>query len=75
MIAQDIDVIVKKFNSLINGILNYYSFVSKRSDLWKVCDVLRKSCALRLADKLNLKTVAQVFQKFGRNLLIKNTVG
>jgi group II intron reverse transcriptase/maturase len=46
MTIQDSDVIVKKFNSIINGIMNYYSFVNRRSDLWKVCDVLRK-CATR----------------------------
>nr|YP_009495511.1 reverse transcriptase [Psammoneis japonica]AWQ64241.1 reverse transcriptase [Psammoneis japonica] len=73
--AQDTNAIVKRFNSIINGILNYYSFVNRRSDLWKVCDVLRKSCALTLADKLKLKTAAQAFQKFGRNLSIKNNVG
>ena len=73
--AQDTDAIVKRFNSIINGILNYYSFVNRRSDLWKICDVLRKCCALTLADKLKLKTAAQVFQKFGRNLSIKNNVG
>lgn len=37
--------------------------------------MLRKSCALTLADKLKLKTAAQAFQKFGRNLSIKNNVG
>ena len=73
--AQDTNAIVKRFNSIINGILNYYSFVNRRSDLWKVCDVLRKSCALTLADKLKLKTAAQAFQMFGRNLSIKNNVG
>jgi hypothetical protein len=28
-----------------------------------------------LADKLRLKTAAQVFQKFGHNLSVKNNVG
>ena len=55
--------------------LNYYSFVNKRSDLWKICYILRKSCALTLADKLKLKTAAQVFQKFGGSLTLKNNVG
>lgn len=36
--------------------------------------MLRKSCALTLADKLKLKTAAQVFQKFGHNLFVKNNV-
>lgn len=73
--AQDTEAIVKRFNSIISSLLNYYSFVNRRSDLWKICDVLRKSCALTLADKLKLKTAAQTFQKFGRNLSIKNNVG
>lgn len=37
--------------------------------------MLRRSCALTLADKLKLKTAAQVFQKFGHNLSIKNKAG
>jgi len=73
--AQDSHVIVQKFNNIIRGILNYYSFVSYRSKLWKIIDTYRKSCALTLADKLKLRTAAQVFQKFGRNLTIKNNVG
>mgnify|MGYP001791932483 FL=1 len=44
-------------------------------DLWKIIDLLRKSCALTLADKLKLKKAAQVFQKFGHNLSVKNNVG
>jgi group II intron reverse transcriptase/maturase len=73
--AQDSHVIVQRFNSIISGLLNYYSFVSYRSSLWKIIDAYRKSCALTLADKLKLKTAAQAFQKFGRNLSIKNNVG
>lgn len=38
-------------------------------------DLLHKSCPLTLADKLKLKTAAQVFQKFGHNLSVKNNVG
>lgn len=73
--VQDSNAIVQRFNNIINGILNYYSFVNRKSDLWKLIDLLRKSCALTLADKLKLKTAAQVFQKFGRSLSIKNNVG
>jgi len=73
--AQEEHVIVQKFNSIIRGILNYYAFVSIKSQLWKIVDAFRKSCALTLADKLRLKTAAQVFQKFGRSLSIKNKLG
>jgi Type II intron maturase len=53
--VQDIYAIVQRLNSIINGILNYYSFVNRKSDLWKIIDLLRKSCALTLADTLRLK--------------------
>lgn len=68
----ELDVIVKRYNSMISGILQYYSFVSHRSTLWKIIDIQRKSCALTIADKLKLGTASKVFYKFGRNLSIKN---
>ena len=53
------------------GTLNYYSCINKRSDLWKVFAVLRKSCALTLAHKHKLNSAAQVYAKFGPNLIIR----
>lgn len=38
-------------------------------------DVYRYNCAVIFADKLKLRTVAQVFQKFGRLLILKNNLG
>lgn len=48
---QEDHVIVNRFNSIIRGLLNYYSFVSWKSSLWTIIDLLRKTCALTLADK------------------------
>lgn len=73
--ALDNDEIVKRFNSMIAGILNYYSFVNWKSQLWTVIDLIRKSCALTLADKLKLRTSSKAFNKFGRNLSIKDFKG
>lgn len=70
----ELDEIVKRYNSMISGILQYYCFVSHRSTLWKIIDIQRKSCALTIADKLKLGTANKVFYKFGRNLSIKNPV-
>lgn len=71
----DEDVIVNLYNSKIRGIIIFYNFVNSRSDLWKLIDVYRKSCALTLADKLKLRTASKVFSKFGKRLSIKNNLG
>jgi len=67
--------IVDWYSSIICDILRYYSCVNQRSDLWPVVSLYKKSCALTLADKLNLRTAAQVFKKFGPKLSIKDVVG
>lgn len=67
--------IVNRYSSIIRGILQYYSCVNQRSDLWPVVSIYRKSCALTLADKLKLRTAAQSFKKFGRSLSIKDVTG
>lgn len=67
--------IVKRFNSIISGILNYYSFVNSKSSLWSICALYRKTAALTLADKLKLRTASKVFTKFGPILKIKDSVG
>jgi len=64
--------LVNRFSAIIRGILNYYSFVNRKSDLWSVCSLYRKSLALTLADKHSLKTAAKAFRKFGPNLKAKS---
>lgn len=64
--------LVIRFSSIIRGILKYYSCVNQRSDLWPVVNLYRKSCALTLADKLKMRTAAQVFKKYGPKLKIKD---
>lgn len=67
--------IVVRYSSIIRGIVNYYSCVNSRSDLWAVVSLYRKACALVLADKLKLRTAAQVFKKFGPKLIIRDERG
>lgn len=64
--------IVNRYSAMIRGILNYYSCINRRSDLWKVFAILRKSCALTLAHKHKLVTAARVYAKYGPNLIIRN---
>lgn len=69
------DKIVLRFSSIIRGLLNYYSCINKRSDLWKVFAVLRKSCALTLAHKHKVASAARIYAKFGPSLTIKDKLG
>ena len=73
MINLELNEIVEKYSSIIKVILNYYSCVNKRSDLWSIVSLYKKSCALTIADKLKLRTAAAVFKKFGPLLKIKNS--
>ena len=60
--------IVQYFNSIINGILNYYSFANNFKSLGTIVHLLKHSCALTLALKLRLRHRAKVFKKFGTHL-------
>lgn len=67
--------ILNYFNSRIRGILNYYSCVHNRNELWSIVRFLNYSCALTLARKYKLKTLAKTFKKFGRDLEFVNELG
>lgn len=67
--------ILNYFNSRIRGILNYYSCVHNRNELWSIVRFLNYSCALTLARKFKLKTLAKTFKKFSRDLSFKNKEG
>jgi len=64
------EMIVTRFSAIIRGLNNYYSCVNRRSDLWKVFAVLRKSCALTLGHKHKMTSAARVYAKYGPNLTI-----
>ena len=67
--------IINYFNSRIRGILNYYSCVHNRNELWSIVRFLNYSCALTLARKYKLKSLAKTFKKFGRDLIFVNDDG
>ena len=67
--------ILNYFNSRIQGILNYYSCVHNRNELSSIVRFLNYSCALTLAKKFKLKTLAKTFRKFGRDLTFVNNSG
>lgn len=67
--------IINYYNSKIRGILNYYSCCHNRMRLWSIVRFFRYSCALSLARKFKLKTLAKTFKKFGPDLAFKNDKG
>merc|ERR1711879_591118 len=67
--------ILNYFNSRIRGILNYYSCVHNKNELWSIVRFLNYSCALTLARKFKIKTLAKTFKKFGRDLSFVNKKG
>lgn len=64
--------ILNYFNSSIREILNYYSCGHNRNELWSIVRFLNYSCALTLARKYKLESVAKTFKKFGRDLKFVN---
>ena len=67
-------LIVLRFSSIIRGLMEFYSPANRRSDLWQVVAIYRKSCALTLADKHKLKTAAKAFKRYGPNLKISDPI-
>ena len=66
--------IINGFNSVLNGYLNYYSFVDNFSKLGRIQFILHFSCAKTLA--LKHKTYKKVlFKKYGKNLVVKKSKG
>lgn len=63
-------LIVNRYSSVIRGLLSYYQPANQYSDMWPIVGLLRKSCALTLADKHKLKTAAKAYKKFGKNLKV-----
>jgi hypothetical protein len=73
LVNLDHSDILSYYNSVINGILNYYSFADNRSSLGSIYRILKDSCALTLALKYKLRTIAKAYAKFKRFLTCPET--
>ena len=60
--------ILKLYNLEIKQVLTYYSFAVNRSILWDIIWLMHQSCALTLAKKYKIRSMAAIFKKFGRSL-------
>lgn len=64
----DHENILRYYNYVIRGILNYYSFVNNHKSLTSFVYGLKLSCARTLALKYKLRHASKVFHEFGSNL-------
>lgn len=68
LINLDHQIIILNYNSVINGLLNYYSFADNKKSLGGIVHGLKCSCALTLALKYKLRTAAKAYKKFKKDL-------
>ncbi len=67
--------IVLRYNAVLQGIANYYSFADNRPRMQIFQFIIQHSCAKLIARKLNLHSRAQVFKKFGNNIRVIDREG
>ena len=65
--------IIRYFNSVIRGNLNYYSFANNRPSLGSLIHGFKWSCSRTLALKYKLRFASKVFKKFGSKLKCPDT--
>lgn len=65
--------ILRYYNSVIRGILNFYSFANNRKSLGSLVHGLKFSCARTLALKYKLRFASKIFNRFGDKLKCPDT--
>lgn len=68
--------IVEHYKMVERGILQYYKLANNYGRVAaRIHYILKYSCALTIASKMKLTTLRRVFNKYGKNLNIKNESG
>ncbi|QQX89831.1 hypothetical protein JJQ59_35665 (plasmid) [Cupriavidus necator] len=67
----DDDQIVSRFNAVLDGILNYYSFADNFSRLQRVQYILQFSAAKTLSHRHRMKSIRRAFAKYGSTLSVR----
>ena len=73
LINLDHSDILMYYNSVIRGVLDYYSFATNRKSLGSFVHGLKMSCARTLALKYKLRHASKAFSKFGSYLKCSST--
>ena len=68
MVNLDHATILQFYNSKIMGLLNYYTFAANRIEIQNLIWIMRQSLAKTLARKFKIRSMRQVFKKFGPQL-------
>ena len=71
----DLIEIIKKYNNVWQGLLNYYSFAYNRCQLNYVQYLLHHSLACTFMNKLKLNSRRQVFKKYGKTIQVEGEDG
>ncbi|MEU9247764.1 reverse transcriptase domain-containing protein [Streptomyces sp. NPDC048385] len=66
-VLDDVDIIAR-FNAVLNGILNFYSFASNYGELTWVQHILQLSAAKTLSHKHKIGSLRKTFAKYGKHL-------
>jgi len=74
-INLDLITIIKKYNEVWQGLLDYYSFAYNRCQLNYIQYLLHHSLACTFMNKLKLNSQRQVFKKYGKTIQIPNDRG
>ncbi|WP_046869033.1 reverse transcriptase domain-containing protein [Microvirga massiliensis] len=64
----DDDQIISRFNAVLDGILNYYSFTDNFARMRRVQYILQFSAAKTLSHRHRMKSIRRAFAKYGYNL-------
>jgi hypothetical protein len=70
----DLNTIVNTMRSLWLGIYNYYILANNISKLHSIHYIIWCSCALTIAKKMKLRTIAKVISKYGKSLKVDKTI-
>jgi len=67
--------IVLRYNAILQGLVNYYSFADNRPRIQLFQFIIQHSCAKLIARKLKLHSRAQVFKKYGNKIRVIDREG
>lgn len=68
---HDLKTIIEKYNSILRGYRNYYSFSDNFARMQVIQFIIQHSCAKTIMRKNKLHSRAQVFKKYGSNIKVK----
>ncbi|MEU1601641.1 group II intron reverse transcriptase/maturase [Streptomyces sp. NPDC005708] len=69
-VLDDVDII-SRYNTVLDGILNYYSFANNFWAMGRVQYILLYSAAKTLGHRHKMSSVGQVFKRYGKDLTVR----